>query len=224
MNLLEYLFKPYESYTTLHIVLEIIAALLGVISVVMSVRRNIWVYPTGIISTAIYIYMFFVFGLLGDMLINVYYTVMSIYGWVLWSKNSGADETIEVRKTSWREWNRVQILFAISLVLVTIVYYFKPLIDNRFNAEGVDYGFHHLDWANWLDIAVTSIFLVGMWLMAKRRIENWVFWIIGDLICIPIMLYKGLAITSLQYVIFTFLAVKGFLEWRKQYKLQQEEN
>ena len=220
MNILDYLIKPYDDYTTFQIILEAVAATLGVISVILSVKRNIWVYPTGIVSTVIYVYILFVFGLLGDMLINVYYTVMSVYGWVLWSKSAEGDTQVKVGKTTRREWNLAQILFAASLILVTLVYYFKPLIDNKFDTNGVEYGFHHLDWANWLDVAVTATFLVGMWMMAKRKIENWIFWIIGDIICVPIMLYKGLGITSIQYFIFTLLAVKGYFEWRKQLKAQ----
>lgn len=221
MNILEYLTRPYEEYTTFQIFLEALAATLGVLSVLLSVKRNIWVFPTGIVSTAIYVYILFVFGLLGDMLINVYYTVMSVYGWILWYKSAEGDVHVKIGKTTRREWNFAQILFAVSLILVTLVYYFKPLIDHKFDPTGVEYGFHHLDWANWLDIAVTAVFLIGMWLMAKRKIENWIFWIIGDIICIPMMLYKGLGITSIQYFIFTLLAIKGYLEWRKQLKVQQ---
>ena len=82
--------------------------------------------------------------------------------------------------------------------------------------NGVSLGFQQLDWANWLDIFTTSLFLIGMLFMAKRKVENWLFWIVGDLICIPMMFYKGLGITSLQYLIFTIMAVMGYLEWLKQ--------
>jgi len=109
-------------------------------------------------------------------------------------------------------------LFAMSFVAVCGVYYFKPFIDNHFSMNGVSLGFQQLDWANWLDIFTTSLFLIGMWFMAKRKVENWLFWIVGDLICIPMMLYKGLGITSLQYLVFTIMAVMGYLEWLKQVK------
>src|SRR5690606_6601564 len=87
-EIINYLIEPYKTYETWQIWLELTATVLGIASVVFSMLRNIWVYPTGIISTAIYVYILFVFGLLGDMLINVYYTGMSIYGWILWSRNS----------------------------------------------------------------------------------------------------------------------------------------
>lgn len=215
MTAYELFFKPYESYTWLQITMEVVAAFFGILSVYFSIKKNIWVYPTGIISTILYVYILFNFGLLGDMMINFYYTVMSIYGWILWSKNSDDYIHISVSKTTKRDWSIVTVLFIISLLLVTIVYYFKPWIDNQFSMENVDLGLYHLDWANWLDVFTTAIFLVGMYLMAKRKVENWLFWIIGDLIIIPMMVYKGLGITSIQFLLFTIMAVFGYLEWKK---------
>lgn len=215
MNLYELFIKPYEEYTFFQIFLEIVAAFFGLLSVFFSVKRNIWVYPTGIISTTIYVYILFNFGLLGDMLINVYYSIMSIYGWISWNKNTD-NQIISVDFAKKKDWLTGLNLFAMSFVAVCGVYYFKPFIDNHFSMNGVSLGFQQLDWANWLDIFTTSLFLIGMWFMAKRKVENWLFWIVGDLICIPMMLYKGLGITSLQYLVFTIMAVMGYLEWLKQ--------
>ena len=215
MNLYELFIKPYEEYTFFQIFLEIIAAFFGLLSVFFSVKRNIWVYPTGIISTTIYVYILFNFGLLGDMLINVYYSIMSIYGWISWNKNT-ENQIISVDFAKKKDWLTGLNLFAMSFVAVCGVYYFKPFIDNHFSMNGVSLGFQQLDWANWLDIFTTSLFLIGMWFMAKRKVENWLFWIVGDLICVPMMLYKGLGITSLQYLVFTIMAVMGYLEWLKQ--------
>ena len=105
-------------------------------------------------------------------MINIYYTVMSIYGWVLWKKSSEDQIHVEVFWTTKKEWMIAAILFVLSVILVLVIYYYKPLLDNNFISENVQYGFHHLDWANWMDIFTTSVFLVGMWLMAKRRIES----------------------------------------------------
>ena len=215
MNPYELFIKPYEEYTFFQIFLEAVAAFFGLLSVFFSVKRNIWVYPTGIISTTIYVYILFNFGLLGDMLINVYYSIMSIYGWISWNKNT-ENQIISVDFAKKKDWLVGLNLFAMSLVAVCGVYYFKPFIDNHFSMNGVSLGFQQLDWANWLDIFTTSLFLIGMWFMAKRKVENWLFWIVGDLICIPMMLYKGLGITSLQYLVFTIMAVVGYLEWLKQ--------
>ena len=215
MNPYELFIKPYEEYTFFQIFLEIVAAFFGLLSVFFSVKRNIWVYPTGIISTTIYVYILFNFGLWGDMLINVYYSIMSVYGWISWNKNT-ENQIISVDFAKKKDWLVGLNLFAMSLVAVCGVYYFKPFIDNHFSMNGVSLGFQQLDWANWLDIFTTSLFLIGMWFMAKRKVENWLFWIVGDLICIPMMLYKGLGITSLQYLVFTIMAVMGYLEWLKQ--------
>lgn len=212
------IFEPYNEYTNFQIGLEITAVILGVASVFFSMRRNILVFPTGIISTAIYVYILFVFGLLGEGLINVYYTGMSVYGWILWSKNIEADGHVEVGWAKKKDWIFGGILFLISLALIVLVYYYKPWIDNGFSMPEISLGLSYLDWANWLDVFVTAVFLVGMWFMAKRRIENWIFWIIGDLICIPIFIYKGLLFTSIQYVIFTVLAIIAYFEWKKSYE------
>ncbi|PWN66251.1 nicotinamide riboside transporter PnuC [Chryseobacterium oncorhynchi] len=218
MNLYDLFVKPYESYDFLQIMLEASGAIFGTLSVYFSIKKNIWVYPTGIISTLIYVYILFNFGLLGDCLINVYYSVMSVYGWILWAKNSEDHVHVEVTWATKKEWVYAVILFVLSLVLVTVIYYYKPYIDNKFSMEGTSLGLYHLDWANWMDIFTTSIFLVGMWFMAKQRIENWIFWIIGDFICIPMMIFKGLGITSVQYLVFTIMAILGYLSWKKSFK------
>lgn len=222
MNFYELFLKPYETYTNFQIILEATAAIFGLLSVYYSIKKNIWVYPTGIISTALYVYILFNFGLLGDCMINVYYTIMSIYGWILWSKSSEDHVHVEVTWAKKKEWIFGAILFVLSLILVTIVYYYKPAIENHFSTIGVKLGLEHLDWANWLDVFTTSLFLVGMWFMAKRRIENWIFWIIGDLICVPMMVYKGLGITSVQYLVFTVMAIIGWFEWRKNLDVKQK--
>ena len=214
MNPYELFIKPYEEYTFFQIFLEAVAAFFGLLSVFFSVKRNIWVYPTGIISTTIYVYILFNFELLGDMLINVYYSIMSIYGWISWNKNT-ENQIISVDFAKKKDWLVGLNLFAMSFVAVCGVYYFKPFIDNHFSMNGVILSFQQLDWANWLDIFTTSLFLIGMWFMAKRKVENWLFWIVGDLICIPMMLYKGLGITSLQYLAFTIMAIMGYQKWRK---------
>ncbi|MGX5682926.1 nicotinamide riboside transporter PnuC [Chryseobacterium cucumeris] len=218
MNLYDLFIKPYEGYDTLQIMLETSGAVLGTLSVYFSIKKNIWVYPTGIVSTLIYVYILFNFGLLGDCLINVYYTVMSIYGWILWARNSEDHIHVDVTWAFKKEWIYASLLFILSLALVTLIYYYKPYIDNQFSMEGTSFGLYHLDWANWMDVFTTSIFLVGMWLMAKQRIESWIFWIIGDLICIPMMIFKGLGITSVQYLVFTIMSILGYVNWKKSFK------
>ena len=218
MNLYDLFIKPYEAYDTAQILMEATATVFGILSVYFSIKKNIWVYPTGITSTLIYVYILFDFGLLGDCMINVYYTVMSIYGWILWYRSSGDHIHVQVSWASRKEWAHGILLFALSIILVTGVYYYKPYIDNGFSMQSTSLGLYHLDWGNWLDVVTTSVFLVGMWFMAKRRIENWIIWIIGDFICIPMMIYKGLGITSVQYLVFTVMAILGYAAWKKSLK------
>lgn len=224
MDLYHFFIKPYENTSNFHIFLEFFASIFGVLSVIFSIKKKIWVYPFGIISTIIYIYLLFIAGLLGDCIINFYYTIMSIYGWILWKKNKDTHNEIIISFTNKKQWIFCLILFIVSSIFITIIYYFKPYIDNHFSTQGVDLGFHHLDWANVIDILTTALFLIGMWLMAKRKIENWIFWIIGDLISIPMYFHKGLGITSLQYLIFTIMAIIGYLKWRKTIKNSTKHN
>ena len=214
MNWYDLFIKPYESASAEQIFLEAAGTILGILSVYFSIKKNIWVYPTGIASTMIYVYILLVAGLYGDFLINIYYTVMSVYGWILWKKSSKDHVHVEVSWTTKKEWLTASVLFVASAVFILIIYYFKPTIDSYFSGSNVEAGLAHLDFANWLDVITTAIFLVGMWLMAKRRIENWIFWIVGDFISIPMYIYKGLGITSVQYLVFTTMAVIGFITWR----------
>lgn len=197
--MLELIFSQYKDYETIDISLEITAVLFGIISVLLAKKNNIWVYPTGLISTTIYTYILFKFSLLGDMLINIYYTGMSIYGWILWSKKNGNVNEYPISTTTIKEKKQGFLIFLATMSFVVVVYLFF----NKFNV-----------WTSYVDTFTTGIFFVGMWLMAKRKIENWILWIIGDLISIPLYFYKGLWFTAIQFIIFTFIAYFGYREWK----------
>lgn len=213
------MFNQYDGVPTHLVVLEIIGVIFGFLSVWYARKGNIWVYPTGIISTMLFVYLLWHYVLWGDMLINVYYTIMSIYGWVLWSRNA-KDNIITISRTTPADWKTATLLGAFSFLFVIGVYYLKPFIKNDFSMQGVTLGFHNFLPTEYVDVFTTAIFLVGMWLMAKRKIENWLFWIVGDLISIPLYYIKGMVFTSFQYLLFTIIAIMGYLEWRR--KLQQE--
>ncbi|WP_288897534.1 nicotinamide riboside transporter PnuC [uncultured Capnocytophaga sp.] len=213
------MFNQYDGVPTHLVVLEIIGVIFGFLSVWYARKGNIWVYPTGIISTMLFVYLLWHYVLWGDMLINVYYTIMSIYGWVLWSRNA-KDNIITISRTTPADWKTATLLGAFSFLFVIGVYYLKPFIKNDFSLQGVTLGFHNFLPTEYVDVFTTAIFLVGMWLMAKRKIENWLFWIVGDLISIPLYYIKGMVFTSFQYLLFTIIAIMGYLEWRR--KLQQE--
>lgn len=198
--MLEYLFKPYENYSNAAIYLEVIAVIFGLASVVFASKNNILVYPTGIISTFIYVYLLYNWALMGDMLINIYYSIMSIYGWYLWSSKDDKLQVFPISVTNRLEWYKAGVLFFATISFVVLVYLFF----NKFT-----------HWSAYVDTFTTGIFFVGMWLMAKRKLEHWILWIVGDLISIPLYFYKGYTLTSLQYLIFTGIAIYGLIEWKK---------
>lgn len=201
MNLIfDWIFSQYEGVPAHLVVLEIVAVLFGFLSVWFSKRENILVYPTGIISTAIFVYILLIYGLLGDMLINAYYFAMSILGWYIWTRKVDATHFIPITKTTGKEKKWGVLLFVAALLFVIAVY----LIFEKFNS-----------WTAYVDTLTTAIFFVGMWLMAKKKLENWTFWIIGDIISIPLYLYKGLVFSSIQYLLFTIIAIFGYLAWKK---------
>lgn len=198
-QIFDLLFEQYSQYQTKDIVLEIIAVVFGLLSVWYSKNNNILVFPTGMISTTIFIYLLYKWVLLGDMMINAYYFLMSIYGWFIWTRKENNSVTPISRVTN-NEKKIGIIIFLSSLVFVYLIYVY-------FDKWGTI--------TSYVDNITTAIFFVGMWLMAKRKIENWIFWIIADIISIPLYFYKGLTFTSLQYLIFTFIAIAGYYSWKK---------
>lgn len=197
-QLFELLFGQYSAYQSIDIGLEITAVVFGFLSVWYAKKNHIWVFPTGLISTSIFVYLLWKWALLGDMMINAYYFVMSIYGWYVWTRKTN-DQATPISQTNAKEKRTSVIIFIITLVFVYVVY----------QSAG-----KWTTWTAYVDTFTTAIFFVGMWLMARRKIENWIFWIVGDIISVPLYFYKGLTFTSLQYLIFTVIAIYGFLAWK----------
>lgn len=197
--LFEFLFGQYAQYAPIDIALEIIGVVFGFLSVWYAKRNLIWVFPTGLISTAIFVYLLLKWELLGDMMINAYYFAMSIYGWYVWTRKSNDSVTPITRATS-NDKIVSTLIFIVTLVFVYIVY------------QSAD---KWTSWTAYVDTLTTAVFFVGMWLMARRKIENWIFWIVGDVISVPLYFYKGLTFTSFQYLIFTLVAIYGYLAWKK---------
>ncbi|MBJ6369664.1 nicotinamide riboside transporter PnuC [Snuella sedimenti] len=196
----DFLFDQYSNYQVLDVVLEIIAVILGFLSVWYSKQNKVWVFPTGMLSTLIFVYLLLKWELLGDMMINAYYFIMSIYGWYVWTRKVDATHETPISRTSNKEKLLSIFIFIGALLFVCVVY----------NVYG--------KWSNWVayvDTLTTAIFFVGMWLMARRKIENWIYWIVGDIISVPLYFYKGLVFTSFQYLGFTVIAIFGYLAWKK---------
>ena len=200
-----FFFEQYATYETIDIVLEIIAVVFGFLSVWFSKQNKIWVFPSGMISTSIFVYLLLKWGLLGDMMINGYYFIMSVYGWYVWTRKIDDTQVTPISKINFKEKKISVAIFFATLLFVFIVY-------KTFDKWS--------DWVAYADTITTAIFFVGMWLMAKRKIENWIFWIIGDVISVPLYLYKGFTFTSFQYLGFTFIAIFGYLAWKKNLNKQ----
>ena len=204
MDFLDQLFYQYSQYSNTDISLEIIAVFFGFLSVWFSKNNNILVFPTGMINTSIFVYLLFKWSLLGDMLINAYYFIMSIYGWYFWLK--GTNNTVSpISKVSNTDIRIVVLLFISSSAFVSLVYTFFDKWETI---------------VSYIDILTTAIFFAAMWLMAKRKVESWIFWIVGNIISVPLYLHKGLAFTSIQYFIFTVIAIAGYIKWKELYNKQ----
>ena len=199
-QVIEFLFGQYSEYTITHTLLELFAVTMNIFSVIYAKRNSILVYPTGLIGTGIFVYILYNFSLLGDMIINFYFVIMSFYGWYYWSQKKNGEVLHNVSKTSAKEYYFILMLGIISLLSIYTIYNFYDKWDS---------------WTAYVDTITTAIFFVAMYLMARRKVESWIFWIIGDLITIPLYFYKGLTISSIQYLIFLILAILGYISWKK---------
>jgi nicotinamide mononucleotide transporter len=179
--------------------LEVVAVIFGILSVWFARKENIWVYPTGIVNVLIYVYLCFFAGLYADMAINAFYFVMSVFGWYNWSRRVDNTQHVPISSLSLKQWLLYILLIAIAF---GIIYY----VLRNFTDSTVPI----------FDSFTTSLFIAGMWLMAIKKIENWILWIIGDVLVIPMFAIKGLAFTSIQYIVFLVLAIMGYIEWRKR--------
>ena len=198
--MIDFFFSQYKTYSNLDIFLELVGVLFGLASVWYAKKDTILVFPTGIVSTTIYIYLLWKWQLLGDMSINFYYTIMSFYGWYHWTRKKGTTDLYPIAQISKKEVKWAIIIFVLTLLVVVLIY---------------DFFDKFTQWSSYIDTLTTGLFFVGMWLMAKRKIEHWIFWIIGDIISIPLYFCKGYTFTSLQYLIFTIIAFYGYIEWKK---------
>ncbi|MXN92856.1 nicotinamide riboside transporter PnuC [Flavobacterium sp. Sd200] len=197
----EFLFGQYRGYSVLQITLETIAVFLGIASVILSKKNSILLYPTGLISTIIYIYLLYDWELYGDLVINLYYFYVSIYGWLLWSgKYGNSNDYLKITINSRRDYLKCALIFIFSLIFVSGIYLFLDRFDK---------------WWAYADIFMTGLLFVGTWLLAKRKLENWLFLIAGDVIAIPLFYLKGYTLTSILNVFLTLIAIYGYVAWKK---------
>lgn len=186
--------------------LEFIAVLAGILSVWFSRLENIWVYPTGLVNTTIYVYLSFKFALLGEASVNFYYTVVSIYGWILWArKDQEHRPVLHITASNGREWLQQSGFFAFFYVAVFCA---LTWLKKDFAPQAIP----------WADAFASATAYTGMWLMAKKKVESWHWWIATNFASIPLYFVKHAVFTSLYYVVLLIMAISGLIEWSRKAK------
>jgi len=184
--------------------LEYIAVFAGIASVWFSKKENILVYPVGLINTVIYIYLSVKGHLLGEASVNFYYTIMSIYGWFLWTKRDEKQEyKLHISFSGSRDWINQLLFFALFYFLI---YFALQYLKTDFAPGAIP----------WADAFASASAYTGMWLMTRKKVESWLWWIITNIASIPLYFVKGYVFTSLYYFVLLILAIYGLIEWRKK--------
>ena len=196
--MIDFFISQYKNASSLQIGAEFIAFCFGIMSVYFAKKENIWVYPTGLVSTLITVYLLYQAAYFADMTMNIYYSIMSIYGWYRWIPNAQLPG-LKISRTTLQEKFIGFGLFVLTMIITYLVYVFFE---------------YKLEIPNYIDIFTSGIFFTAMWYMALKKIENWTLWIIGDCIAVPLFAYRGLGMLSLQYVIFSIMAIVAYLSWR----------
>ncbi|MGZ5246149.1 MAG: nicotinamide riboside transporter PnuC [Flavitalea sp.] len=200
MNFIDTLFEALKNTT----LLEYVAVVFGIASVWFSKKENILVYPVGLINTITYIYLSFKGHLFGEATVNLYYTIVSIYGWIIWAKkDSELRPVVHISFSSRNEWIRQLLFFSAFFItfLVALIY-----LKQQF-APGV---------LPLPDAFASATAFTGMWLMAKKKVESWYWWIATNITSIPLFFVKGYVVTSIYYIVLLLLAFSGLIEWRRK--------
>ena len=196
----DFFLGPYQDKETFIIVIEAIVFVTGILSVWYAKKENILVYPTGLVATVLTVYLLYRDRLLGDMMMNFYFSVMSVYGWWNWARTKNNQKVVQISRTNLKEKAIGFALFLLTMVVTYVVY-------RIFDVE--------VGPSNYIDIFTSGVFFTGMWYMALKKLENWTLWILADIITVPLYAHRGWGMLSLQYLIFTILAVQGYFEWKK---------
>ncbi|MBE9466737.1 MAG: nicotinamide mononucleotide transporter [Bacteroidetes bacterium] len=182
--------------------IEFLGTIFGLIYIVFSIKQNILLWPVGIITSALYIYVFFYSKFYADMSLQVYYLFISIYGWHNWlhGKNKNT-ETNQIQIT------RATKKLSFILILTTfILFVFMAFILKNYTDSPLPY---------W-DSFTTSASIVATWMLTKKYIEQWIIWVIVDAVSLGLYIYKGLYSTSFLFIFYTIMAIIGYFEWKKE--------
>ncbi len=204
INLKMNIVKPFYIGLKNTSMLEFIAVLAGIISVWFSRKENIYVYPTGLLNTIIYIFLSFDQGLLGEATVNFYYTIMSIYGWLLWNKrDKKKHRVLRVTSSTKKEW---LTHFAFFTAFFIVIFFALSFLKNNFYPGVIP----------WADAFASATAFTGMWLMTKKKVESWYWWIATNLTSIPLYFVKNFMFTAVYYGVLLMMAIFGLYEWKKR--------
>lgn len=192
------LFREFISQLSKTSLLEWLGVSFGVVQVLLAKSNKILLYPFGIISVLITVYIMYDAGLYAEVLLNIYYLVMSVYGWLYWGKTSGDVKEVKVSFSGSREW-----FITLGILGLGFPSLYWALLEFTDSTVPV-----------W-DSLVTATAWAGMWLLARRKIENWILLNVSNAIAIPLLMYKGLSLYSLLTLFLFVIAVLGYMEWRK---------
>jgi len=181
--------------------LEIFGALTGLLYIYLEIKGNIWLWPVGIISSVVYIIVFFVSKFYADMSLQVYYLIISIYGWALWARKK---ETLADKKEL--KISRVPKKIYLLLIIITLVLWAAiGIFLDKLTDSPIPY---------W-DAFTTALSITATWMLAKKYIEQWIIWIIADLVSMGLYIYKDLIPTAILFTVFTTMAFVGYFNWLK---------
>ncbi|MCD4665483.1 MAG: nicotinamide riboside transporter PnuC [Bacteroidales bacterium] len=202
------IFETFWSNVLDTTLLESVAVIFGLFSVWFAKQERILVFPTGIISVLIYVYVCFGIKLYADAGINLFYFIMSVYGWYKWAKKK-EQPVLAITSCNRKDWLISMAMFMLSVIVIIVLLKIFKQDDLEYWSTNIPY----------IDTFTTAIFIVAMWLMAMKKLENWILWIIGDVISVPLYAYKGLVFTSFQFTIFLIIAVMGYVAWKKKLQI-----
>lgn len=185
-------------------ILELIAIVSGIASVWFSKKEHVWVYPVGLFNTTIYIYLSFRGELFGEASVNLFYTAMSIYGWYNWLRRDRNDQLVVRISYSSKRDRAIQLLFFVS-VFITI-YFLLTIIKHTFSPGSIP----------WADALASASAFTAMWLMTRKKVESWIWWLVTNITSVPLFYVKGYGLSAIYYAILLILAVLGLQEWRKK--------
>jgi len=193
---------------TLHssLLIEILGVLFALIYLYFSIRQNIWLWPFGILTSAFYIYVFYHSRLYADMGLQIYYLVVSIYGWYYWlyGGKSGKKDSLGI--------SFVTLKSGLFLLLLTFVVYWLLLATLKNVPRWLDIPASQLIY--W-DAFTTAVSIVATWMLARKIIEQWWVWVVVDAVSMGLYIYKGLYPTAGLFLVYTGLAVVGYFQWKK---------